>query len=72
MQEFIVQLTDEEFIAIHRLATIRGVKPSMVIQQAIGTERLLAENVRPGDEVLIKKEDGSFQKIVFQQQPHMT
>lgn len=67
MQEFIVQLTDGEFEAIHRLASVRNVPPSVVIQQAIATESLLASNVGPGDDLLIKKPDGSFQKVIFQQ-----
>ncbi len=68
MQEFIVQLTDSEFEAIHRLSSQRGVAPSVVIQQAIATESLLAANVMPGDDLLIRKPDGSFKKVIFQQE----
>jgi hypothetical protein len=67
MQEFTVRLTETELDVIHRLASQRGVQPSMVIQQAIATENLLAANVGPGDELLIKKTDGSFRKVIFQQ-----
>ncbi len=67
MQEFVVQLTDEELKTIHMLSSQRGVPPSTVIQQAVATESLLATNIGPGDELLIKKPDGSFKKVLFQQ-----
>lgn len=65
MPEFTIQLTDEEFKAVHMLSSQRRSRPNAVIQQALATERLLAENMKPGDELLIKKPNGSLQKVIF-------
>lgn len=65
MQEFKIQLTDDEFKTIHILASKRRTKPNAVIQQALATEKLLADNMGPEDELLIKKRNGEMQKVIF-------
>lgn len=69
MPVFTIQLTDDEFKAIHQLASARNTRPNNVIQQALATEKLLAEHMRQGDELLIKKPNGSFQKVIFRPPP---
>lgn len=64
MPEFKVDLSDEQVSALQELARRRGLKLSEVLQQAISTEKLIADNVQEGDDLLIRKGD-QFKKVVF-------
>lgn len=64
MAEYKVDLTDEQVKALQELAQRRGLKLNEVLQQAISTEKLIADNVEEGDDLLIKKGD-RFKKVVF-------
>jgi hypothetical protein len=64
MPEYKVDLTDEQVKALQDLARRRGLKMNEVLQQAISTEKLIADNVEDGDDLLIKKGD-RFKKVVF-------
>lgn len=65
MPQFMIQLTDDEFRTVHILASKRRTKPNAVMQQALATEKLLADNMGPEDELLIKKRNGEMQKVIF-------
>ncbi|MGZ8287134.1 MAG: hypothetical protein ACXW27_01680 [Allosphingosinicella sp.] len=64
MAEYKVDLSDEVVRALRELAARRGLKMNEVLQQAISTEKLIADNVDEGDDLLIKKGD-KFKKVVF-------
>jgi predicted transcriptional regulator len=64
MAEYKVDLTDDQVRALQELARRRGLKMNEVLQQAISTEKLIADNVEDGDDLLIKKGD-RFKKVVF-------
>jgi hypothetical protein len=64
MPEYKVDLTDDQVRALQELAQRRGLKMNEVLQQAISTEKLIADNVEEGDDLLIKKGD-RFKKVVF-------
>lgn len=64
MAEYKVDLSDEVVKALQELAARRGLKMNEVLQQAITTEKLIADNVDEGDDLLIKKGD-KFKKVVF-------
>jgi predicted transcriptional regulator len=64
MAEYKVDLSDEVVRALQELAARRGLKMNEVLQQAISTEKLIADNVDEGDDLLIKKGD-KFKKVVF-------
>ena len=51
--------------ALKDLANRRGIDANAVLQQAIATEKLLADNVGPGDDLLIKKTDNTYSKVIF-------
>jgi len=59
------ELSPETFEIVKELARLRGVDANTIVRQAIHTEKLIADNVGPKDELLIKKADGSFQKVLF-------
>jgi hypothetical protein len=59
------ELSPETFEAVKALAALRGVDANTIVRQAIHTEKLIADNMKPGDELLIKKADGTFQKVLF-------
>jgi|HubBroStandDraft_4_1064222.scaffolds.fasta_scaffold1722316_2 predicted transcriptional regulator len=60
-----VQLSDDDLQKLAELAKQRGVDANTVLQQAISTEKLIADNVQDGDDLLIKKKDNSYSRIVF-------
>jgi len=60
------QVTPDQLQALKDLALRRGVDANTVLQQAISTEKLLADNISPGEDLLIKKNDNTFSKIVFE------
>ncbi len=60
-----VQLSDDDLQKLAELAKQRGVDANTVHQQAISTEKLIADNVQDGDDLLIKKKDNSYSRIVF-------
>lgn len=59
------ELSPETFEALKQLANQRGLDANTVIQQAITTEKLLSDNVGVDDEVLIKKPDNSYSRVLF-------
>jgi len=63
-EKYEVELSPENIEALRSLATRRGMDANTIIQQAIATEKLIADNVGEDDDLLIKKGD-KFQKIVF-------
>jgi hypothetical protein len=63
-EKYEVELSPENIEALKSLATRRGMDANTIIQQAIATEKLIADNVGENDDLLIKKGD-KFQKIVF-------
>jgi predicted transcriptional regulator len=65
MPQYTVELDEQHIKALQELATRRGMDANTIIQQAIVTEKLIADNVGKDDDLLIKKGDNSFQKIVF-------
>jgi len=64
MPEFTVSLSDEQIEAIRQLAEQRGVAANTIVQQAISTEKLIADNVGTKDELLIKRGD-TYHKVIF-------
>lgn len=64
MAQYKVELSEEVIKALQELARRRGLDANTIIQQAITTEKLIADNVGKDDDLLIKKGD-SFKKIVF-------
>lgn len=58
------EVTPEQFAALKELANRRGVDANTVLQQAITTEKLIADNVTKGDELLIKKGD-TVSRVIF-------
>ena len=65
MPEVRAKLTDENLEALKQLAIARGIDANTVLQQAISTEKLIADNVKPGDDLLIKRKDNTFSKVIF-------
>lgn len=65
MPDIQAELTDENLKTLLQLAKERGVDANTVLQQAISTEKLIADNVKPGDDLLIKRRDNSMAKITF-------
>ncbi len=59
------QVTPDQFQALKDLADRRGVDANTVLQQAITTAKLIDDNVAPGDDLLIRKKDNTFSKILF-------
>jgi predicted transcriptional regulator len=64
MAEYKVDLTDEQVRMLQELAAKRGVSANTVLQQAINTEKVIADNVDQGDDLLIKKGD-RLKKVVL-------
>jgi hypothetical protein len=60
------ELPRELFEALRELAIRRGLDANTVLQQAIQTEKLLADNVGIDDEVLIKKANNSYSRVLFE------
>lgn len=58
------ELSRENFEALKELAQKRGLDANTVLQQAISTEKLIADNVGPKDELLIKS-GNQFSKVLF-------
>ena len=65
MPEVQATLTDEEMQALLELASRRGVDPNTVLKQAIATEKLISDNVKEGDDLLIKKPNNTIAKVNF-------
>jgi len=64
MTEYTINLSDEDIAKIAALAQQRGVSADTIVQQAVATEKLIADNVGAKDDLLIKKGD-TFQKFTF-------
>jgi hypothetical protein len=60
------ELPVDLFNALKELAIRRGVSANTIVQQAIRTEKLLADNVAPDDKVLITKKNNTVQQILFE------
>ena len=60
------ELTQAQFNTLKELAGRRGVNANTVLQQAIETEKLFADEIGPSDEVLIKRADNTYSKVLFQ------
>ncbi|KPF62381.1 hypothetical protein IP88_14860 [alpha proteobacterium AAP81b] len=58
-------LSREVFEQLKSLAARRGIDANTALAQAIGTEALLADNVGPDDQVLIRKPDNRVSKVNF-------
>jgi predicted transcriptional regulator len=65
MAQYNIELSDEDVARITELAKKRGVSASTIIQQAVSTEKLIADNVAPNDDLLIKSGD-KFKKFTFE------
>lgn len=66
MPDFTVSLTESELATLLALGDVRGVDANTVIKQAIGTEKLIAENVGTKDELLIRRgNSNTFAKFEF-------
>jgi hypothetical protein len=65
MPQIQAELSDEDLAKLTELARQRGVDANTVLQQAISTEKLIADDVQAGDDLLIKKRDNSFAKVDF-------
>lgn len=57
MAEYKIDLSPEDVARIAALARERGVDADTIIRQAIATEKLIADNVGPKDELQIKRGD---------------
>lgn len=60
------ELSRTTYDALVELAARRGLDANTVLQQAIGTEKLFADNVGVEDEVLIKKPDQTWSRVLFE------
>ena len=60
------EISEELFSALKELAAKRGVTANTVLQQAIATEKLLADNIGADDKVLIAKPDKSMRQVIFE------
>ena len=65
MPEIKANLSDEQLAILLDLAEKRGVDANTVLQQAIGTEHLISQNVGDKDELIVKKQDNSVAKFEF-------
>lgn len=66
MPDFTVSLTDAEVSTLLALSEVRGVDANTVLKQALGTEKLIAENVGKQDELLIRRGNSdTFAKVEF-------
>ena len=65
MPQVTADLTDEQYQALLDIASKRGVDANTALQQAISTEKLIADNVNPSDDLLIKRSDNQVTKINF-------
>jgi hypothetical protein len=59
------ELTAEQLEILRDLAGRRGVSANTVLQQAIKTEKLFADNVKANDEVLIRHPDNTYARVLF-------
>ena len=65
MPKIQADLSDEDLASLTELARERGVDANTVLKQAIATEKLIADNVGKGDDLLIKKGPTAFSKVIF-------
>lgn len=66
MPDFTVSLSEEELATLLALGKVRGVDANTVVKQAIGTEKLIAENVGEKDELLVRRgHSNTFAKFEF-------
>lgn len=59
------QLTESQIQTLSELAMKRGIDANTVLQQAIGTEKLLDESMIKGDKLIIKRGDNIALPIIF-------
>ena len=60
-----LEFSDEAMREINRLATTSGVSIRDLIHRALSMEKFLIEETRSGSVVLLKKPDGSYEKIAL-------
>jgi hypothetical protein len=65
MPQVQANLTDEDMKNLLEIAARRGVSANTVLQQAIATEKLISDNVKVGDDLIIKRPDNTVSKFVF-------
>ncbi len=61
------EITPAQLEMLKELAGRRGVSANTVLQQAIETAKVLADNVHQADEVLIRRPDNTYLKVLFDQ-----
>lgn len=66
MPEIKANLSDEQLAVLLSLAEKRGVDANTVLQQAIDTENLIAQNVGKDDQLILRKQDKTTYKMTFQ------
>ena len=59
------ELSDEDLQKLMELVKLRGVDANTILRQAISTEKLIADNVHPGDDLVIKRRDNTVAKVEF-------
>lgn len=64
MAQYTIELSDADLEKLTALAKQRNITASEVISQAIGTEKLIADNVGEDDDLLIKQ-GSNFKKFTF-------
>jgi len=65
MPQIQATLTDEQMQSLLEIAKRRGLDANTVLQQAIGTEKLISDNVQIGDSLLIKRANNTISKVEF-------
>ena len=65
MPQIQATLTDEQKQSLLEIAKRRGLDANTVLQQAIGTEKLISDNVQIGDSLLIKRANNTISKVEF-------
>lgn len=63
------EIPDSMLATLTELASKRGVSANTVLQQAIATEKLLADARDAGSKVLLEKRDRSFTQLHFNDVP---
>lgn len=61
----IVNLTEDNFNIVEKLAEETGQNKTTIINKAIMTEKFLSEAVSEGKKILVQDKDGTLQQVVF-------
>lgn len=65
MIKITVNLNDEVYKALKRLAAIRGMEMTEIINLAISNEQFLEDAQLRGDKVLLRSLSGTYEQILF-------